>query len=224
MITVRKGVFETNSSSMHSICVMKNKGKYTDEDFWIDMYVWQDGELVLGGLEFERAPFRLLTTFKEKLEYAIASLCGNEEREAADDQFRKIESLVHKIEPKIESIKLHKIFTLADNEGNLYDIYSPRVHKDDDGYFIWNDKENNQKEYLFDADPSDWYRDYGDVDHQSLDLLNNFLASNNVSLEEFLVKKQYIVVVDGDEYHEFSKLLKLGIIDNDKIELLWRGN
>ena len=130
MITVRKGVFETNSSSMHSICVMKNKGKYTDEDFWIDMYVWQDGELVLGGLEFERAPFRLLTTFKEKLEYAIASLCGNEEREAADDQFRKIESLVHKIEPKIESIKLHKIFTLADNEQlimkGIYMIYIVR--------------------------------------------------------------------------------------------------
>ena len=36
---IRMGVFESNSSSMHSLCVMKNEGKYTPQEITHDMYL-----------------------------------------------------------------------------------------------------------------------------------------------------------------------------------------
>lgn len=87
MIYIRKGVFETNSSSSHSIVMMKgNRPTKTIEnsnmvdggwrinkngtlDFWFE-----------GDLEFGRSPFDLLTDWYGRLRYAIASYANNPEK------------------------------------------------------------------------------------------------------------------------------------------------
>jgi hypothetical protein len=74
---IRRGVFETNSSSMHSIVVTKNdvvkKGYF---DYYSSpcnkkiSLTWSDD------IEFERSPFEILATAIEKFYYAVASFLG----------------------------------------------------------------------------------------------------------------------------------------------------
>ena len=66
---------------------------------------------------------------------------------------------------------------------------------------------------------------FGYVDHESSSLLQDFLDEQKISLEKFLVNKKYLVVVDGDEYCEFEKLLNSGIINKGIIdyEFGWNG-
>lgn len=68
---IRRGVFETNSSSMHSIVVMKDDvNGESQNDVWI-----KDGKLQIfnSDLRFGRSPFEILSTAERKLHYAIAS-------------------------------------------------------------------------------------------------------------------------------------------------------
>lgn len=76
MITIRKNVFETNSSSMHSLCITRNTKEDTleDENFWIRDGAWRLWE---DDLSFVRYPFRILYKFSDKVKYLIASLCGS---------------------------------------------------------------------------------------------------------------------------------------------------
>lgn len=39
---IRRGVFETNSSSQHSLCIMKNDEHYTPDEIAKDFYLWDD--------------------------------------------------------------------------------------------------------------------------------------------------------------------------------------
>ena len=64
---IRRGVFETNSSSMHSLTVIKKNEKYTPEEIQEDFYLYDDrssGEknciwYIYGDdLDFGRQPFR----------------------------------------------------------------------------------------------------------------------------------------------------------------------
>lgn len=74
--TIRRGVFETNSSSMHSIVVTKND--VTNKDYF-ECYIGCDKKMHLyeGDLEFSRSPFEVLVTAERKFEYAIASFLGD---------------------------------------------------------------------------------------------------------------------------------------------------
>ena len=73
---IRCGVFETNSSSMHSIVVTKND--VADEDYF-ESYLSCSKKLHLyeDDLEFGRSPFEVLSTARRKFEYAIASFLGD---------------------------------------------------------------------------------------------------------------------------------------------------
>ena len=46
----------------------------------------------------------------------------------------------------------------------------------------------------------------------------NYGQCEGITLEEFLTKKKYIVVIDGDEYCEFQNMKNAGIINMDNIE------
>lgn len=78
--TVRKNCFETNSSSMHSIVITKNKDSLEIIDAENDLY--EDSryhyyiEYTEDELSFGRYPFNLLTTWDEKLAYYLASYCS----------------------------------------------------------------------------------------------------------------------------------------------------
>lgn len=106
---IRHGVFETNSSSMHSLVIKKSGSYYTEDELREDLYldrnnaweIWDDKYI-----RFSRAPFECLGTFESKVRYAIASLCGY--RADAKIKFEEIESLVYEIVPECTHIKLPK--------------------------------------------------------------------------------------------------------------------
>lgn len=71
-ISIRQGTFETNSSSMHSLCILnhsdKNIDTYTNKIDENGIWKFEEGEL-----DFYRYPFRFLHTFEGKVKYAIAN-------------------------------------------------------------------------------------------------------------------------------------------------------
>ena len=77
-IQIRQGVFETNSSSMHSLCILKVSNKnidtYTNKIDENGIWKFEEGEL-----DFYRYPFRFLHTFEDKVKYAIANYESNYE-------------------------------------------------------------------------------------------------------------------------------------------------
>ena len=77
-IQIRQGVFETNSSSMHSLCILKVSNKnidtYTNKIDENGIWKFEEGEL-----DFYRYPFRFLHTFEGKVKYAIANYESNYE-------------------------------------------------------------------------------------------------------------------------------------------------
>lgn len=106
---IRRNVFETNSSSMHSLVIKKSSGYYTEDElrkhlwlmknnFW---EIWREDDL-----EFGRFPFKCLETFEGKVRYAIASLCGY--RKNAAEIFKEIEKIVLEVIPECVGIELPK--------------------------------------------------------------------------------------------------------------------
>ena len=91
---IRRGVFESNSSSSHSVCVMKRNEHYTPEEILDGLYLWDDhntGEencvfhTYDHDMEFGRSPFRTLGTFKVKWLYSLAAMC----KEYGDDVYKE---------------------------------------------------------------------------------------------------------------------------------------
>ena len=108
---IRRGVFETNSSSMHSLTVIKKNEKYTPEEIQEDFYLYDDrssGEknciwYIYGDdLDFGRQPFRALGTFKDKWLYACASLV----HEYNDEVYKELVSLSMKYIPSLRKIEI----------------------------------------------------------------------------------------------------------------------
>ena len=130
MRQIRNGVFETNSSSMHSLVIKKNSEYYTYEEMvdslWLHKGVWEiwkDDRIIFG-----RSPFNCLNTFESKVRYAIASLCGW--RNNAVEKFQEIEQLVTEIVPECFEIKLPKAWYAEDDDRLSYgsvdeDILTP---------------------------------------------------------------------------------------------------
>ncbi len=177
MKQIRRNVFETNSSSSHSLVITTDNEHYTREEINKDFYM-TDGIVRLweSSLEFYRSPFDMLVTFKGKLRYAIAS-----------------------------------------SNGNLVDQCRELCYKYIDGF---TDFEFDTKDYVWDSEVKDYVvadvpvPNYGGTDDYQIE---GWLKKYNVSLEEFLTNKRYIVVVDGDEYQIFDHIKKSGLFDTSKI-------
>lgn len=177
MKQIRRNVFETNSSSSHSLVIMTDNEHYTREEINKNFYM-TDGIVRLweSSLEFYRSPFDMLVTFKDKLRYAIAS-----------------------------------------SNGNLVDQCRELCCKYVDGFV---DFEFDTKDYVWDSEVKDYVEtddpipNYGGTDDYQIE---GWLKKYNVSLEEFLTNKRYIVVVDGDEYAIYDHIKKSGLFDTSKI-------
>lgn len=86
MIQVRSNTFETNSSSSHSI-VLLNKETSDHEDYF-KCFLTEKGVYKIyrdEDIEFGRYPFNILSTFADKVRYAIASY--------GESRFKEIEDL-----------------------------------------------------------------------------------------------------------------------------------
>lgn len=206
--TVRSG-FETNSSSMHSIVLTNIDGNSNKGN----LYAWNNNVVSVWNhdIAFERSPFQILSTMKDKIYFAIASFADDDDKIEEICEITK-EIFGHELKFPMEDIEEYR---RADDNSwvSRYDVE-------------WvTDPEDNTKEIaIYKPDPSVElkYREYqridGYIDHQSAGLLQNFLEKYNVSLRDFITKAKYIVVIDGDEYCEFENILKSGIVDLSKIE------
>lgn len=99
MIQIRSSVFETNSSSMHSLAIRSKEAffpyeeqYFTKEDAWEDISWYKDndasvdGNIVINFNKYEdeywyfgRAPFKILDSFFDKFKYAFATLVSYKE-------------------------------------------------------------------------------------------------------------------------------------------------
>ena len=74
MIQIRSNCFETNSSSSHSLIITNGDANYyTPDEAYHELYWMTDGYWdPSGDLYFGRSPFKVLSSFKDKLLYAYA--------------------------------------------------------------------------------------------------------------------------------------------------------
>lgn len=112
MIKIRKNVFETNSSSMHSLCVSKVSEYFTKEEMLTSCKL-SDGNIVINSeddLCFDRYPFYILASFYDKLRYVIPSFCDqnaeNATKESLEKSFSEIINTVKEILPEIDGVVL----------------------------------------------------------------------------------------------------------------------
>lgn len=252
---IRKGCFESNSSSMHSLVVTKKNSnvRMTREEIraeyyldapWMKERVKKAGKEILhidvcGGNDFDRSPFTVLSSFREKLLYAIAEYCGSnytiqsyvEAEKRFNDMFVPLLIRLTGCD-EVEYCKTSmNCFAIYSDIGGEYmdeveevdytDLivagYKDNIPKDDKILGVYKNVAGNGRpieEAYFEVP------DYGSVDHQSSGLLRRFLADNNLSLEDYLVRKDVVVVIDGDEYCELGKLIDCGMIDKDSIVLI----
>ena len=236
---VRNG-FETNSSSKHAIVrTMKNMGAHMTQkeiraEFWLDE-TWsrsrgKDGREIVDLInkyegEFGRSPFRVLYTFRDKLLYYLAEFCGNnysiKSYIKADEYYEKnILPVITRLigcDDVIVDTDYKPFYIYADKECKYIDEaeevpYEKLVYREDCG-------EDDEMYEEFDADDRPIERvffdvpDYGAIDHQSIGVLKAFLSITNMDLEEYLTRKDVVVIIDGDETNVFSGLIESGLVD-----------
>ncbi len=250
---IRKGCFETNSSSMHSLIITKKnenirmtqkeirKEFYLDEEWYKERHKNDEKEIVeIEPCEndFGRSPFNVLVTFRDKLAYAIAEYCGNnytiksyiESEKVFDEKFEPL--LVRLI--GCDDIKwdrwddgLFKIYSDGNTE------YFDEVEEVPYEKLIYVDRDEKKglseddlvrgmyKNVDIDGRPIEeaWFDvpNFGGIDHQSSGLLKRFLKDNNLSLEDYLVRKDIITIITGDEFSTFTDMVTCGLIDVNNI-------
>lgn len=190
MLQIRKGVFETNSSSSHSIIIKKQDRpldhKTIDTTWYVHMNEDDANDPNNGviyfdqrNLEFARDPFHFLVSWYDRLCYVVAAYQSRETVEALAEICRR------RI-PEFRGFRFPSKRWVFEDE-------------DDEG----------------DAKREDYY---GYVDHQSERLLEKVLNHYHISLEEFVFNDKYVVVIDGDEYQYFRELTEQEFFNKDAIE------
>ena len=241
MKVIRRNIFESNSSSQHSICVTKNDSHVKPEDFvyneetgeYPDEYIYiSDGDNGNGNLRlyhidegYGRYPFMMLTTFKDKLKYAMCEYLGTlyEDDPLWEPTYNEFKEIVKEVLPGFEDFRfdIKDVDLYQDKDGN--DILTKDLRYDG-----WDSENNSPKYYYLDKfgnkQPAIFNEeDYmempriGMIDHQSMGMLKNFIKDNNISLKEFLTNKKYVIIVDGDEYETWETYKRSGMIDLDFI-------
>ena len=249
---IRKGCFETNSSSAHSLIVTKKNSniRMTQKEIRDEFYLNEEWYKIRHkndekeGVEidpyynnFGRSPFNVLTSFEDKLSYAIAEYCGNcysiksylEAEKTFDEIFRPL--LIRLI--GCDDIEWGKwdercFEVYADGGDNLDEV--EQVPYDKLIYVEKDERKNSSEDDLvrgmyknvdIDGRPIEeaWFDvpEFGSIDHQSVGRLRGFLEENNLSLEDYLVRKDIVVIITGDEYSTFKDMVTCGLINKDSI-------
>lgn len=123
MLSIRRSVFETNSSSAHSIVVLKKDEHYTPDE--IEYGVWcRSGKWIMSDndLNFGRSPFEILDTFERKAQFALASInteCYGREKEYLERYVEWI-CVLQDCGIKIDSVEFPKEYwSEHENRGNI---------------------------------------------------------------------------------------------------------
>jgi len=243
---IRTGMFETNSSSMHSLLIMKNHQTMTQKEIRDEYYLDEDWRKERGNTlrlnwineEFGR-DFDVLTSFRDKLSYALASMCGscyslesyirggNTFYEVFEPLLKKLIG-VDEIEPYMESRNFHVYSdSVTDDLEQDYATYEGVPYDDLIRNENWNKEGHEDEDYYKEICRSGrkqeeiWLEvpEFGSVDHQSAGLLQKFLDKYNITLEDYLIRKDIVVIVDGDEHDIFGTMLETGIVDKNAIQI-----
>ncbi len=232
---IRKNIFESNSSSSHSIVITKNDHHVTEKDLTAleingecnhnYIFLNNDGKMWLWNIDegFGRS-FYFLTTFEEKLQYAMCEYLGymyGDEDEFIDmlDTFKAI---VKDVLPGFTDFDIPMIEkdVYLDEKGNQIPYkklkyVGDKTNENGDWISRYNyiDENGNVKEAILDMEYVIEVPDIGMIDHQSVGLLRNFLREKEITLKEFLINKKYVVITDSDETCQWEKLKQSGIFD-----------
>ena len=226
---IRRSVFETNSSSQHSLCIMKRDDKYTPEEILEEIYLCKDKEtgeekcvwnIWDHDLEFGRSPFRALGTFTDKWLYACASLVNDYN----DEIYKELVALALKYIPGLKKVELP---TTSDGCADKDD----EEHKDDEYFQKYGKTEDEIVEYLtqkekdwgteidyWKSSSGYWHYDRPFTGYVDENILSGFLEKEGITLEEYLTNKKYVVIQDGDEYCYWSDMKKTGLVNMDAID------
>ena len=226
---IRRNVFETNSSSMHSLTVMKRDDKYTSEEILEEIYLCKDKEtgedkcvwnIWDHDLEFGRSPFRALGTFTDKWLYACASLV----HDYNDETYKELVALALKYIPGLKKVELP---TTSDSCADKDD----EEHKDDEYFQKYGKTEDELVEYLtqkekdwgmeidyWKSSSGYWHYDRPFTGYVDENILSGFLEKEGITLEEYLTNKKYVVIQDGDEYGYFGDMKRAGLINLEAID------
>lgn len=214
---IRRGVFESNSSSQHSLVVMKNDDHYTAQEILKGLYIQKDGVWDVCGLDFGRELFRALGTFKMKWLYACASLV----EEYNDDAYKELEALAFKYVPGLKRIELPMTTTCIINKD---------LEENKDYEYGKTEEELNkyleQKEKNWGIETIEYWEDRhgnfcfsipytGQTDEP---FLQRFLEHEKLSLEEYLTNRKYVIIQDGDEYCYWQDMKNAGLVNSDAID------
>ena len=155
MKQIRRNVFETNSSSSHSLAIRSNKLMeelsesiyFTHDEMLDSLFCVKNGEYKSWNDDwyFGRHPFRALDTFELRFQYAYANYCHN------DDKLNELIGLLKELVPEVTSIKKPKFAGvddccldswLSENNISLKEFLVNKkyiVIQDGDEYNIWYD-------------------------------------------------------------------------------------
>lgn len=167
MKQIRNSVFETNSSSSHSICVSTKKGLGWDNKLPVD----QDGTLHIPFGEFGWGP-EILSTPVEKISYYCTDHVGHLRNYCYGDDKKPWEDLIYEFKNKPEIQELIKI--IKENCPDVKDVmfissdsYDPFGYVDHDSsgtsYGVKDLRDyifNNSVYVIIDNDNSNYYDDH----------------------------------------------------------------
>lgn len=124
--TIRRGVFETNSSSSHSMCIQNNAIEdCIDTEHIINDLLNGRGAWKIKDNSYGRSPFRFLNKFSEKVLYALA-VYGYDDEKDSDSKIKQIEEIVRSYVPEFSSFDVSSSdsyykFGYAENTG--FDVW-----------------------------------------------------------------------------------------------------
>ena len=241
---IRLRSWETNSSSAHSLLIMKNHQMMTQkeirDEYYLDEDWHKDNVLRLDSYdnEFGRS-FNVLTSFRDKLSYALASMCGScyslKSYIRGGDTFHEVfEPLLKKL-VGVDKVELHwdsenfHVYSdsVTDDLEQDYTTYEEVPYEDLIHNENWNKEGHEDEDYYEEICRSGRKQEeiwlevpkFGSIDHQSVGLFQRFLEKYNITLEEYLIRKDIVVIIDGDERCIFNTMLGSGIINKDAIEV-----
>ena len=190
MIQIRSNCFETNSSSSHSLVIIKNEKTeyltseqvYQQLQYHLEECKDKPGKYIYvpriydGEGSYNRYPFQVLNTFKKKLFYLYAHAPvrvyppkNNRKYSRYQLEYYKVTNYIKKYLPWLEGVK-------------------------------WDN----------------WYCD--EKPTSEAHGFEGALKSAGISWYEYLFNKNIIVICDGDEYQIWKDMKRLGIINEENIE------
>ena len=230
---MRESIWETNSSSMHSVVVTQNDVHIKPEEFSYrydehddcdnSIYIHNGKWSLYGDVAdgYGRSPFQILTSFEDKFKYALCEYCGyfyGDEDEFVEAYNMLVET-AKKIVPGLEDIDIYTrdVDIYLDEDGNQLKHkeleYVGWDEKNDRSLYTYTDKNGNVHDAVMDEENYLEVPAIGMVDHQSMGMLKNFIKDKGITLEEFLTNKRYAVVIDSDELCVWDKYKKTGLIN-----------